>query len=48
MLKEGFAVYFADIGMDKVYPEWNIVIGFLLLYILFLRRVMIWFGTPSS
>ena len=25
MLKEGFAMYFADVGMDIVYPEWNIV-----------------------
>lgn len=24
-LKEGFAVYFADVGINNVYPEWNIM-----------------------
>ena len=29
MLKEGFAMYFADVGMNMVYPEWNIVSKFI-------------------
>lgn len=25
MLKEGFAVYFAEVGIDKVHPDWNVL-----------------------
>ena len=26
MLKEGFAIYFSHVGVNQVYPEWNMVI----------------------
>ena len=39
MLKEGFAMYFADVGMNMVYPEWNIVSIFIFQFFI-LRHIL--------